>query len=805
MRSRNLAPKYTILNNITLCQDTGVATLFDFAHILSAGAPHESGQHMTFSLDSVECIFECTLPPPPAEADVFIMFDLLQNGTLLMQTQPGYSGVFRVTIALSDDGGTAFGGIDKSLQSFLLILLPTIDSMQRTSNELRLTSDGTRQTSHNFSAFSEGHSVLPIRYMLSDIQSDDGFFASHPEVDIAGIVHFTSAADAAGLAKLVVHRWIADTSLAGSGDQSSAEKCSPMLGESTLTIHSTPVLGHSINMSPALLSFEIPESYAVVEGEGYQSVANFASEITINSAASTAVVFLTSFTSSQTHLFEMDPHINSHGTLEFSAATHGKATVQVELKLAGSVGEELRSYKQFTLTVYPLPRISSVTPQIVPLEGGVRLTVRGKFFGSQYSRGYSAPAYGNFSIYVGNTRCTDEVYIADTVATCLVSGGVGSSSVNFNISDGGYSRSGSLSEAVVHTLVVYAGASTDAEMAGFLGFGPKGAAVGSYDRPGASVADAKLNISRAVLAVTKYDGKVIAGGNFKVAAGKELGHVLAWDGLHVQRIGRGLDGVVESLTVYRGLLVVGGQFSRALNADGSSLGSGGLVGWTGRSWTSIGDAEVQGIVTTCFAVNSKLYIAGRFRNVGVMGAGGLAVFNGTMWDTVGPDASVSGGLITTMAAMHGDLYVGGTFTHIGGATCARFARYDGRRWSAQGSFDGAVRAIAIDGESILVGGDFTQVDGVEVSNIARYHSGKWTSLARGLDGTVFSIQTIGSCVYIGGTFTNSISADGKGLIPTRHVTRWCTPNDDDDLSEQNFESFESFDSLGPVQVILPFF
>jgi len=311
-----------------------------------------------------------------------------------------------------------------------------------------------------------------------------------------------------------------------------------------------------------------------------------------------------------------------------------------------------------------------------------------------------------------------------------------------------------------------------------------------------------LNISRAVLAVAKYAGKIFAGGNFRMAAGVEIGHILSWDGLKVERIERGLDGVVESMTVHQGLLVVGGQFMTALGVGGSSLRSGGLVGWNGLSWTLIGDADVQGIVTTCFTVGSNLYIAGRFRAVGTLKAEGMAVYDGSSWQTIGQDTAVSGGLVNTMATLHGDLYVGGTFSKMGNTDVAGFAKWDGRRWSALGSFNGAVNTIAVDGEFILVGGDFTQVDGVAVNNIARYYSGKWTSLGGGLDGTVFSISSFGPCVYVGGAFTNSLSADGLALHVTKYLTRWCVPAEGE---EQRFEKFDTFDSLGPVHVIQPFF
>jgi hypothetical protein len=428
--------------------------------------------------------------------------------------------------------------------------------------------------------------------------------------------------------------------------------------------------------------------------------------------------------------------------------------------------------------------------------------VKGEFFGSQYSRGYCSPNYGNFSIFVGKTRCVDEIFVSDTEVSCLVVDGVGLSTVTFNISDGTQSRTGSLDMAVVHADMLYAGASLHAEMSGFVGFGPTSASPGSFSNPSASAADAKLNISRTVLAVAKYQGKIFAGGNFQMAAGKFVGHILAWNGLEVERIGRGLDGVVECMAVFDRLLVVGGHFTTALGAQGTSLRSGGLVGWNGHSWTLIGGANVLGIVTTSSTIGSRLYIAGRFRAVGNLEVHGLAFYDGISWQAVGKGSQVSGGLIFAMATLHGDLYVGGSLSKIGNTTVSRFAKWDGHSWSAIGSFNGDVHSIATDGESVLVGGDFTQVEDVTVRNIARYYSGRWVGVGGGLDGTVLSSRSLGSCLYVGGTFTSSFSADGQEMWPAKYLTRRCVS---DDGKEAQFETFETFDTLGPVHVIQPFF
>jgi hypothetical protein len=788
VRKRNQAPKFSLVTNVTVCSRSGEQILPGVARMISSGSPTEIHQKLTFALESVSCVFKCTDATALGKA-LFSKFELQLDGSLVMQTKQDYVGCLSVTVALSDDGGTGFGGMNTSSQSFLMFLMPSANNVPITKRELRVESQDVA-VSRSYVLFPDGNQSSAFNFTISNIEYEDTAFSVAPYVDLSGVVHFAIAANALGTAKMSVKR-----SIAGLHNSSvDVAGCSPVLDEIQVSVFITNQTGSTKNPTVLGPTFDIPASYDTLEGKGNHSEVNFA---TISAGShQDRVRFITSYVSSNPSLFEIEPHITSNGTLVFASATHGRAIVQVQLQVAGKATQ-----KQFTLMVYPLPRVESVSPQIVPLEGNMIVTLRGKFLGSPYSRGYSATTYGNFSIYVGNVRCVNEAYVSDTEATCLVSSGVGSSTVTFNISDGKLSRTGSLDKGLVHAEMLYAGASRDAELSGFIGFGPTAVSSGTFSLPSASAGDAKLNITRVVLAVAKYHGNFFAGGNFQRAAGMEIGHIMEWDGLMVQRVGRGLDGVVECMTVFDHILIVGGQFMRALSSDGASLHSGGLVGWNGQSWVLIGDAGVKGIVTVCRALGSKLYIAGRFRGVGSLQAEGLAVYDGTRWTTVGTNG-VSGGLVNTLAFMHGDLYVGGTFSKIGNTSAAGLAKWDGRRWSGVASFNGDVRTMAVYAESILVGGDFTLVDGVAVNNIARYFSGKWTSIGGGLDGTVLAIKPLGPCIYIGGAFTHSLTAGGQDLEPVEYLTRWCEPANG---MESRFQAFETFDSIGPVHVILPYF
>jgi len=133
-----------------------------------------------------------------------------------------------------------------------------------------------------------------------------------------------------------------------------------------------------------------------------------------------------------------------------------------------------------------------------------------------------------------------------------------------------------------------------------------------------------------------------------------------------------------------------------------------------------------------------------------------------------------------------DLYVGGRFTQTGDGTMTnlgRIARYDtsAGTWhvlSNQGLSDEVI-ALAVVGSDLYVGGTFTQtVDGsvVGMGNVARYNitTSTWHALPNeGLSGSVFAMAVVGSDLYVGGTFTQS--GDGS-LTNLNYIARYDTTN-----------------------------
>ena len=137
-----------------------------------------------------------------------------------------------------------------------------------------------------------------------------------------------------------------------------------------------------------------------------------------------------------------------------------------------------------------------------------------------------------------------------------------------------------------------------------------------------------------MLALATLAGRLFVAGNFLTAAAVKVGHILAWDGFEISKLGLGVDGAVKTLAVFRGGLVAGGAFTRAFQPDGQVVSSGGLAFWSVESarWSLLGGASIQGDVTALLASGDTLYVAGRFSKIDLRDkpstpARGLASYN----------------------------------------------------------------------------------------------------------------------------------------------------------------------------------
>jgi trimeric autotransporter adhesin len=247
-----------------------------------------------------------------------------------------------------------------------------------------------------------------------------------------------------------------------------------------------------------------------------------------------------------------------------------------------------------------------------------------------------------------------------------------------------------------------------------------------------------------VLSLAVYQDDLIVGGVMNEAGGVPANFIARWDGTDWTALGGGLNGFVNSMTVYHGEL-----FAGELIATGSFIttGSGTVVNriarWDGASWQPLGPAEnpgMNGDVNNVIVYNGELIAVGNFTTAGGVPANRIARWNpegSGQWqplDPIGLNASAFG-----LAVLDdGDLYVSGNFTLAGGVPNTRgVARWDGANWHPVGGgalF--AVRTLGVYQNEIIAGGAFNVVlEGQSVRGLARLDTASqtWTVMEGGFD------------------------------------------------------------------------
>ncbi|MBK8723707.1 MAG: hypothetical protein IPL95_16060 [Saprospiraceae bacterium] len=136
----------------------------------------------------------------------------------------------------------------------------------------------------------------------------------------------------------------------------------------------------------------------------------------------------------------------------------------------------------------------------------------------------------------------------------------------------------------------------------------------------------------------KYNGKIIACGEFDRVGKKVIKGIMQWNGTQWDSLGSGLSGNISGtapvmyphdLCIYGNDLIVSGNFK---NAGGQLVN--GIARWDGSQWHSMG----QGFNSTVYSIctfNGELYAGGDFTMTGTTTLNYIAKWNGTNWVSPG--------------------------------------------------------------------------------------------------------------------------------------------------------------------------
>lgn len=198
------------------------------------------------------------------------------------------------------------------------------------------------------------------------------------------------------------------------------------------------------------------------------------------------------------------------------------------------------------------------------------------------------------------------------------------------------------------------------------------------------------------------------------------------------------------------------------------IAEGAAVAWSGGSLPLATDGAVNGFA----CIGSTLYLAGSFTSVGPNTGGGVPV-DPSSGKPVPCFARVNGTVYASVSDGLGGWFIGGDFTAAGGVPRVNLAhvRADGGVACLRADTDGAVRALAIDGETLFVGGDFTHVAGEERDHLAAVsvrtsELTAWNPRVSGIAWyftTVYCVLPTAGAVYVGGDFT-SVQGENRSCL-----------------------------------------
>jgi len=310
-------------------EDAGAQSIPNWATAISAGPPDESGQTLTFSLTNNTNNALFSVQPAINAA-----------GTLTYTPAANAFGSATLTFELSDNGGTANGGDDRSSQSFTI----TINSVNDAPSFVKgvdqvVNEDAVAQSiagwATSISAGPANESAQVLTFSLTTPNS--ALFSVQPAINAAGTLTYTPAPNAFGSATVTVT--LSDNGGTANGGVNNS------IATFTITVN-------SVNDEP---TFVKGSDQSVNEDAALQTIPSWATLINPGPANESSQVLSFGLSNTNTALFSVQPAINAAGTLTYTPAANafGVATVTVNLSDNGGTanGGDNSSSQIFIITI----------------------------------------------------------------------------------------------------------------------------------------------------------------------------------------------------------------------------------------------------------------------------------------------------------------------------------------------------------------------------------------------------------------------------------------------------------------------
>jgi hypothetical protein len=285
------------------------------------------------------------------------------------------------------------------------------------------------------------------------------------------------------------------------------------------------------------------------------------------------------------------------------------------------------------------------------------------------------------------------------------------------------------------------------------------------------------------------NNKLYAGGHFTQVNNTVMWGIASWNGNRWDSLRHGMDDSsytnmpanTNSINRYGNYLYMGGSFLRAGNLPNTHY----LARWDGSQWSAVPGGAPNNVVDDIIVYNNELYICGVFDSVGNVPASGIAKWNGTTWQSIGPNYDFCpptiGYAVLKMAFYHGNLYAGGIFEDLSANIC-RLAKWNGVNWqfltnNLQGGI-ADVDAMEVYNNKLYVAGLFFTSDGNVANSIISWDDTTWCAVGGSVQILTNQYPQINDmCIHNGklycvGNFEKIGGISAKGLA-SWDGTQWC--------------------------------
>jgi hypothetical protein len=326
----NDAPSFTKGADQTVLEDSGAHSVTGWATAISPG-PNEGSQSVVFNVtnDTNSALFSTGPAISP-------------TGTLTYTLAPTANGSATVTIDLQDNGGTLNGGVDTSPTQTFVITVAAVNhapSFTKGADQTSLEDTGAHTVTGWATAISPGpanESGQTVHFNVTN-NSNAALFSAGPAISPTGTLSYTLAGDQFGSATITID--LQDNGGTANG------------GVDTSPTQTFVITATQVNDAP---SFTKGADQTISEDAGAQSAAGWATAISPGPNESGQTVHFNVTNDTNPGLFSVTPAISPTGTLSYTPAANGSATITIDLQDNGGTangGVDTSPTQTFVITV----------------------------------------------------------------------------------------------------------------------------------------------------------------------------------------------------------------------------------------------------------------------------------------------------------------------------------------------------------------------------------------------------------------------------------------------------------------------